>query len=168
MEALVELLSIISSDVKANNVGLAKAYFDATIRAVISYRINHYVCNNISTGLSRILHNNDRKKYNVDIYPSAIIGEGFRIAHLGSIVIGDKVIIGKNCTIQSCVTIGQKDRNSGFPILGDNVYVGSGAKILGGVHVGSNSVIGANAVVIHDVEDNATVVGMPARSVLKQ
>lgn len=159
------LFALIKSDIHIKNVTYSKAFFDATVRAVISYRINNYICKKISTKLATILHNRDRIKYSVDIYPSATIGEGFSIAHLGSIVIGDRVIIGKNCVVQSCVTIGQKDRNSGFPIIRDNVYIGTGAKVLGDVHVGTNVTIGANAVVIHDIPDNCIAVGMPAKSV---
>lgn len=163
-----KLFFLIKSDIAIKNVSVLKAFFDVTIRAVISYRINNYISENISTKLATILHNRDRKKYSVDIYPSARIGEGFGIAHLGAIVIGDKVVIGKNCVVQSCVTIGQKDRYSGFPVIGDEVYIGTGAKILGEVYVGSNATIGANAVVISDVLDNDTVVGMPAKSVNKK
>ena len=159
------LFALIKSDILINNITYSKAFFDATVRAVISYRINNYICNKMSTTLATIMHNRDRQKYSVDIYPSATIGEGFSIAHLGSIVIGDKVVIGKNCVVQSCVTIGQKDRNSGFPVIGDNVYIGTGAKILGDVHVGTNVTIGANAVVIHNIPDNCIAVGIPAKSV---
>ena len=73
--------------------------------------------------------------------------------------------LGANCNISHQATVGYKGRGSrkGFPTLGDNVYVGPGAKVIGSVKVGNNVAIGANAVVTHDVPDNAVVAGVPAR-----
>lgn len=90
------------------------------------------------------------------------IGKGFMLGHFGGIVITGKV--GANCTVAQQVVIGYKGGFSGggVPVLGDNVYVGAGAKIIGDVKVGNNVKIGANAVVVHDIPDNATAVGIPA------
>jgi len=80
-----------------------------------------------------------------------------------SVVIHDRVVIGKNCHIDQCVTIGGTSKKIDVPVLGDNVYVGAGAKIIGPVSIGNNVVIGANAVVLCDLLDNCVAVGVPAR-----
>lgn len=93
------------------------------------------------------------------------IGRGFQIGHFGGVYI--KAKIGQNCTIAQQVVIGHKGGFSGegVPTLGNNVYVGAGAKIIGDVKIGNNVKIGANAVVITDIPDNATAVGIPAKVV---
>lgn len=97
------------------------------------------------------------------------IGGGLRIQHFGQIMIHDSVSIGKNATIYNGVTIGlQHDEDSQGPVIGDNVYIGSGAKILGKIKIGHNVSIGANAVVIRDVPDNSIAVGIPARIIAKK
>lgn len=90
------------------------------------------------------------------------IGKGFMLGHFGGIYI--KAKIGENCTVAQQVVIGYKGGFSGggIPTLGNNVYVGAGAKILGEVKLGNNVKVGANAVVLKDVPDNATAVGIPA------
>lgn len=97
------------------------------------------------------------------------IGGGLRIQHFGQIMIHDTVIIGKNATIYNGVTIGlQHDNDIQGPVLGDDVYIGAGAKILGNIRVGNNVSIGANAVVLRDVPDNSIAVGIPARIISKK
>lgn len=95
------------------------------------------------------------------------IGSGFYIGHFGGIVINASAIIGKNCNISQGVTLGQANRgkNKGYPVIGDNVYIGPGAKIFGSVNIGNNVAIGANCVVNKDIPDNAVVVGVPGRIV---
>jgi serine O-acetyltransferase len=91
------------------------------------------------------------------------IGPGFVILHSFGIVINSSVRAGKNLTLEHGVTIGsEKNQN---PIIGDNVFIGAGAKIIGPVSIGSDVKIGANAVVIHDLPNGATAVGVPARVV---
>lgn len=92
---------------------------------------------------------------------STRFGEGLILMHPVGIVINSKVIGGKNVVIESGVVIG--DEKGKAPMLGDNVFIGAGAKVIGGISVGSNVKIGANAVVTKDVRDNVTVVGIPAR-----
>jgi len=97
------------------------------------------------------------------------IGPGFCISH-GSIVIDGIVKIGKNCSINPYVTVGLATSSKiilslNGPTIGDNVYIGTGARVLGPVRIGDNAKIGANAVVITDVPDNYTAVGVPARVV---
>jgi len=102
--------------------------------------------------------------YNTNIAP------GFYIGHFGTIVVNDAAVIGKNVNISPGVTIGQANRghNKGVPRIGDNVYIGPGAKIIGGIRIGNNVAIGANAVVTKDVVDNAVVAGVPARVISMQ
>lgn len=92
----------------------------------------------------------------------ARIGPGLEMRHPTGIVIGDGVTIGRNAKIYQNVTIGVKNPDE-YPVIGDNVTIYAGACVLGRIHVGANAVIGANAVVLKDVPENATVAGNPAR-----
>jgi len=96
---------------------------------------------------------------------AAYFGYGLVIMHPVGVVINSKVRGGCNITIESGVVIG--DEKGKAPVLGDNVFIGAGAKIIGGITVGSNVKIGANAVVVKDVPDNVTVVGIPAKVINK-
>ena len=96
---------------------------------------------------------------------SAEIGPGLRIWHFGNVMLHGKVVIGANCTLHHGVTIGSRRARGAAPTLGDNVYVGAYAQLLGGIRVGSNCRIGAMSVVLEDVPDGATAVGNPARVV---
>ena len=93
------------------------------------------------------------------------VGAGFYIGHFGTIVINSSAQIGKNVNVSPGVNIGESNRGSrkGVPRIGDVVYIGPGAKIVGAVNIGSNVAIGANAVVTHDVPNNSVVAGVPAR-----
>lgn len=97
--------------------------------------------------------------------PCDVCGPGLSIAHTGPIVINGKCKIGANCRIHVGVNIGANGGSDAAPQIGDNVYLGPGAKIIGNVKIGDNSVIGANAVVVHDVEENITVGGVPAKKI---
>ena len=91
----------------------------------------------------------------------AIIGRNLKVEHFNGLVIGSGAIIGDNCTLYQQVTIGQKDNK--YPIIGNNVVVYAGAKVLGHIKVGNNAIIGANAVIIDDVPEYGIAVGVPAR-----
>lgn len=96
------------------------------------------------------------------------IGKGTRLGHRGiAVVINKAAIIGANVLIRAHVTIGKLDSNAGAPLISDNVEIGDGAKILGHIRIGENARIGANAVVLTDIPDNATAVGVPARVIAK-
>lgn len=99
--------------------------------------------------------------YGLEIWIGADIGGGLYVPHpAGSIIAVERM--GRNCTVTSCVTFGMRNEWA-FPNIGDGVYVGAGARILGGVRVGDRARIGANALVIQDVEHDQTVAGLPAR-----
>ncbi len=103
------------------------------------------------------------RSHGLEISPGADIGGGLYIAHpIGCVISAKK--IGRNCSIISNVTIGMRNTWE-FPVIGDHVFIGAGARVLGGIHVGDGAVIGANAVVIEDVPAYATVVGVPAKVV---
>ena len=104
----------------------------------------------------------------IEIHPAAKIGAGFFVDHGAGVVIGETAEIGENVTLFHGVTLGatgNEKSHKRHPTLGDNIFVGSGAKLLGPITVGSNSKIGANSVVLRDVPEGATVAGVRARVV---
>ena len=104
-------------------------------------------------------------KYGIAISFKAKIGPGLYIGHQGGIVTNEEMVIGKNCNLSHDVTIGvsRRGERAGVPVIGDNVYIGPGAKIFGKITVGNNAAIGANCVVTHDVPENEVVVGIPGK-----
>ncbi len=96
---------------------------------------------------------------------TAQIGKGLYIGHFGSIIISPKAIIGEYCNLSHEVTIGQAGRGGiqNVPVVGNRVYFGPGAKVFGGINIGNDVAIGANAVVTKDLPDNAVAVGIPAK-----
>ena len=109
------------------------------------------------------------RKTNIEIHPGAQIGRRFFIDHGTGVVIGETAVIGDDCILYQGVTLGGTGKDCGkrHPTLGNNVLVGSGAKILGPFSVGDNSNIAAGAVVLTEIPPNSTAVGVPAR-VVKQ
>ena len=99
-----------------------------------------------------------------DINPSATLGYGLRLPHPTGVVIHQNVVIGPDCMLMQQVTIGQT-ADPGVPVIGANVYVGAGAKILGPVIIGDGVRVGANAVVLISLPAQCTAVGVPARVV---
>lgn len=100
----------------------------------------------------------------ISLPASAEIGKGFYIGHFGYIILHSNVKIGENCSVGPGVVIGTRGMgNKGAPVIGDNVYIGVGAKVLGGIKIGNNARVGANAVVLSDVPDGATAIGIPAK-----
>jgi len=91
------------------------------------------------------------------------VGPGLALPHPYGIVIHDRAVLGADCLIMHNVTVGSTPNRSGVPVLGDGVFVGAGAVILGAVRIGSGARIGANSVVLADVPPGATAVGAPAR-----
>lgn len=135
------------------------------VHAVILYRIAHkfYEKDHITT--ARIISQFARFLTGIEIHPGAKIGKGLLIDHGSGVVIGETAEIGDNCLIYQGVTLGGTGKDSGkrHPTLGDNVMVGSGAKILGPFKVGDGAKIAANAVVLEEVPPYCTAVGVPAR-----
>lgn len=137
------------------------------VHAVINYRIAHWFYNHKMKFIARLISQVSRFFTGVEIHPAAVIGKGLFIDHGMGVVIGETAIIGDNCTIYQGVTLGGtgKDKGKRHPTLGDNVMIGSGAKVLGPFKVGDNSKIAANAVVLKEIPPNSTAVGVPAKIV---
>ncbi|WP_306815228.1 serine O-acetyltransferase [Limnobacter parvus] len=95
------------------------------------------------------------------------IGGGLRIWHFGGIFVHPEVVMGDNCTLRQGVTLGDKGNGTGAPVVGNNVDFGSGAHVIGPVRIGNDVKVGALAVVVNDVPDGSTVVGNPARIVMR-
>lgn len=137
------------------------------LHAVRNHRKAHKLYEKGHFLLARMISQRSRKKTGIEIHPGAKIDEGLFIDHGAGIVIGETTVIGKNCVIYQGVTLGGTGKETGkrHPTLGDNVMVGSGARVLGPVNIGNNVKIAAGAVVLHDIPDNCTAVGVPARVV---
>ena len=115
--------------------------------------------------LARLLSQLGRGITGVEIHPGATIGRGVFIDHGMGVVIGETSEIGDRCLLYQGVTLGGtgKDHGKRHPTLANNVVVGAGAKVLGAIEVGANTRIGAGSVVVRNVEQNCTVVGIPGR-----
>lgn len=137
------------------------------VHAILAHRINHWLWGKGLKWFSRFLSNIARWLTAIDIHPGATIGRRFFIDHGLGVVIGETTEIGDDVTLYQGVTLGGRKMKPGkrHPTLGDNVIVGAGAKILGPFRVGSNCRIGSNAVVLDEVPDGATVVGIPGKIV---
>jgi serine O-acetyltransferase len=120
--------------------------------------------------VARLMYRRYTFKFGISIPYETRVGSGFYIGHFGGIVVTPGATIGKNCNLSQGVTIGQVNRGpkKGTPTIGDNVYIGPGAKVLGKITVGDNVAIGANAVVVKDVPHNAVVGGVPARIISEE
>ena len=136
-------------------------------KAVRSYRRANWFYRHNMKFIARAISQRARHKTGVEIHPGATIGKGLFIDHGMGVVIGETTVIGDNCTIYQNVTLGGTGKHTGkrHPTLGDNVMVGSGAKVLGPFTVGSGARVAAGAVVLDAVPENATAVGVPARVV---
>ena len=137
------------------------------LHATINYRIAHWLHLHHCRFLARWLSQASKFFTGIEIHPGATIGRRFVIDHGTGIVIGETAEIGDDCLLYQNVTLGGtgKDIGKRHPTLGNNVMVGSGAKVLGPFKVGDNARIAANSVVLREVPANATVVGVPGRVV---
>ncbi len=140
---------------------LLRIWFSDGSTAQILYRAMRFCQTHHLKPLAVILYRLNAVISHVVIGRGADFGPGLVILHSIGIVVNSNVRAGKNLVMEHGVTIGAEKNLS--PVLGDNVFIGAGAKIIGPVHVGSDVKIGANAVVTKDVPDGATVVGIPAR-----
>tara|TARA_Y100001968_G_scaffold268791_1_gene259337 strand:+ start:1017 stop:1769 length:753 start_codon:yes stop_codon:yes gene_type:complete len=136
-------------------------------QALSIHRISHKLWKYNFPFLARLLSHFTRFLTGVEIHPGARIGKGVFIDHGMGVVIGETSEIGDRCLLYQGVTLGGTGKESGkrHPTLEANVVVGAGAKVLGGISVGTNTRIGAGSVVVKNVEANSTVVGIPGRVV---
>lgn len=137
------------------------------VHALLMHRLNHRLWRFGLKWLARMMSHIARFLTGIEIHPGARIGRRFFIDHGMGVVIGETSEIGDDCTLYHGVTLGGTSWEKGkrHPTLRDNVVVGAGAKVLGPITVGTGARIGSNAVVVKDVPDGATVVGVPGRVV---
>jgi serine O-acetyltransferase len=142
----------------------------AGLHAVWFYRVNHWLWNH-SLGLAaRWLSQVARFLTGIEIHPGAKIGRRLFIDHGMGVVIGETTIVGDDVTLYQGVTLGGTGKEHGkrHPTIEDGVVVGGGAKILGNITIGKNCRIGAGSVVLRNVPDNSTVVGVPAHIIFRE
>lgn len=137
------------------------------LHATLAYRVSHKLYIGGHTFSARAVSQAAKFLTGIEIHPGATIGKRLVIDHGTGVVIGETTEIGDNCTLYQGVTLGGtgKDVGKRHPTLGDNVLVGAGAKVLGPILIESNSKIAANAVVLKDIPESSTAVGIPARIV---
>jgi len=135
------------------------------LHALIFHKIANFLLKLKIPIIPRALSQLARIITGIEIHPCARIGRGLFIDHGMGVVIGETSIIGDNVTLYQGVTLGGTGKVKGkrHPTIGNNVVIGTGAKVLGDISIGDNSYIGANAVVIKDIPPNSTVVGVPGR-----
>ena len=140
------------------------------LHAVWFYRVNHWFWNRGLFLLGRWLSQVARLLTGIEIHPGAKIGRRLFIDHGMGVVIGETAIVGDDVTLFQGVTLGGTGKEHGkrHPTIEDNVVVGGGAKILGNITVGKNCRIGAGSVVLRNVPDNSTVVGVPGHIILRE
>lgn len=137
------------------------------LHAVWGHRVAHWFWTHNFKLIGRWISQITRSLTGIEIHPGAVIGKGFFIDHGMGVVIGETAEIGDDVTLYHGVTLGGTSLNKGkrHPTIGDRVVIGAGAKVLGAITVGSDSRIGANAVVIKSVPPNSVVVGVPGQVV---
>ncbi len=137
--------------------------------AVWGYRLSHWLWKHGLKVLGRYVSQVVRWFTGIEIHPGATIGPGLFIDHGMGVVIGETAEIGEEVTLYHTVTLGGTSLHKGkrHPTLGDRVTVGAGAKILGPITIGSDSRIGANAVVVKSVPPNSVVVGVPGQNIAR-
>ena len=137
------------------------------LHATLAYRVAHKLYLGGHTFSARAISQAAKFFTGIEIHPAATIGRGLVIDHGMGVVIGETTEIGDNCTLYQGVTLGGTGKDTGkrHPTLGDNVLVGAGAKVLGPIVISNNSKVAANAVVLKDITENSTAVGIPAKVV---
>jgi len=135
------------------------------LHALLVHRLSHKLWRARWFWLARFISHLSRWLTGIEIHPGARIGRRFFIDHGMGVVVGETAVIGNDCTLYHGVTLGGTTwkKVKRHPTLGNNVVVGAGAKVLGPVDIGDYARIGSNSVVVKDVPDHATVVGIPGR-----
>jgi len=143
--------------------------YHAGLHAVAMYRESHELWTAGEYSKARALNYESHKITGADIHPAAKIGNDFFIDHATGVVIGETAVIGDHVSIYQGVTLGGVSSNKGkrHPTIGDQVVIGANATILGNIKVGNCVRVGAGSVVLNDVPDHSTVVGVPGKIVRK-
>lgn len=169
-------MSFIKEQIKAikeNDPAITKTleiFLYPSFKAQIYHKISNFFYKKDMFLTARYISEKAKRKTGIEIHPGAKIGKCLFIDHGMGVVIGETTEIGDNVIIFHGVTLGGtgKEKGKRHPTIGNNVLIGSGAKILGNIKIGNNVKIGANAVVLKDVKDNATIVGIPGKIVKKK
>ena len=134
------------------------------VHAVWHYRAAHWLWTHGFKTYGRLWSQYARRRTGIEIHPGARLGRRLFIDHGMGVVIGETAVVGNDVLLFHGVTLGGTTMSQGkrHPTVGDRVVIGAGAKVLGAVHIGSDARIGANAVVVKDVPDGATAIGIPA------
>ena len=137
------------------------------LHAILLHRVAHRLYVAGIPLIPRLISQFSRLITGIEIHPGAVIGRRFFIDHGMGVVVGQTAVIGDDVLIYQGVTLGGtgKDRGKRHPTVGHNVVIGTGAKVLGNIRIGDHAKIGAGSVVVHNVPDNSTVVGIPGRVV---
>jgi serine acetyltransferase len=163
----MSLLELLRSDIKSNGGFGRTILLSASYRVASSLYLSDSVISRPIFFLFKIYY---RLFVNLvcgfDVAYEAKIDAGMAVYHGQSIIVGGDVVIGKNVKLRQCTTIGNKGTpGSKSPVIGDGVNIGSNVVIIGGITIGSNSTIGSGSVVVRNVPENATVVGVAAREI---
>lgn len=139
------------------------------LHALFFHRFAHWLWMHHVFLPGRLVSHIGRFLTGIEIHPGAVIGKGFFVDHGMGVVIGETAEIGDNVTLYHGVTLGGTSWQKGkrHPTIGNNVVIGTGAKVLGPVRIGDNTRIGANSVVVHDIPSNSVVVGIPGKIVFR-
>lgn len=141
-----------------------------SFRAQVYHKVSKFFYNRKMYFIARLISEFAKRRTGIEIHPEAVIGKNLFIDHGAGVVIGQTAIIGNNVVMFHGVTLGgtgNEKTKKRHPTIGDNVFIGSGAKVLGNITIGNNVKIGANAVVLKDVKENCTVVGIPGHVIKK-
>lgn len=149
---------------------ILEVFLYPSFKVQIYYKIAKFFYTKKHYLIARYISEKAKRKTGIEIHPGATIGKNLFIDHGFGVVIGETAIIGDNVIMFHGVTLGGtgKEKGKRHPTIGNNVFIGSGAKILGNIKIGTNVKIGANAVILTDIEDNTTAVGIPGISIKKE
>jgi serine O-acetyltransferase len=163
-----DIAAVLESDPAAKS-GLEVVLLYSGLHALWGYRVHHWLWIHGWRFLARALSQWTRLITGIEIHPGAEIGHRFFVDHGMGVVIGETTIIGDDVTLYQGVTLGGTGKETGkrHPTLRNHVVIGAGARVLGNIIIGENSRIGAGSVVLRDVPDNSTVVGVPGHIVLQ-
>jgi serine O-acetyltransferase len=169
---LVETIAVDAKRVLSTSPTVMRVWWwylrDPGFKAVVRYRLARVLYVRGFDRVSWLFFARTHAVTGAELPPTAEIGPGLRIPHPAAIVVGNRAVIGSNCTLLQGATLGERLGNRAehdYPTLSDSVTVGAGAKLLGRIRVHEGAMVGANSVVLSDVPPYATVVGVPARVV---
>jgi serine O-acetyltransferase len=163
-----DIAAVLDRDPAAKS-GLEVVLLYSGLHALWGYRVHHWLWGHGWRFLARALSQWARLITGIEIHPGAEIGHRFFVDHGMGVVIGETTIIGDDVTLYQGVTLGGTGKETGkrHPTLRNNVVIGAGARVLGNIIIGENCRVGAGSVVLRDVPDNSTVVGVPGHIVFR-